>query len=284
MKRFVLLACALIFAGAALAQSSLPVTFQTVEVPSGSLRLKAYLWKPAGAGPFPAVLFNHGRSDHPQQRRDKLTITAGAQVLGPVFAKHGYVFLYLFRRGEGLSANQGKFIGDLLRREEAAKGKEARNHLQFVLLTTDHLDDALAGLSFLKSLASVDTRRIAVAGHSFGGQLALLAAERDSSVRAVAAFAPAAASWDGSPELRQRLLEAVRKITVPVMFLQAANDYSVAPTRVMSEEMSRLGRRNVRKLYPAVGASAAQGHSFVYSEVGLWEDDVFRFLDGEMKQ
>jgi acetyl esterase/lipase len=31
----------------------------------------------------------------------------------------------------------------------------------------------------LKTVPGVDARRIAVAGHSFGGQLALLAAERD---------------------------------------------------------------------------------------------------------
>jgi fermentation-respiration switch protein FrsA (DUF1100 family) len=48
-------------------------------------------------------VFNHGRSFGPQQHTNKLTITEAAQILGRVFVKHGYVFLYLFRRGEGLS-------------------------------------------------------------------------------------------------------------------------------------------------------------------------------------
>ena len=109
-------------------------------------------------GPFPAVLFNHGRGNGPQQHTHKLTITEAAQILGPVFVKHGYVFLYLFRRREGLSAGQGAFIGDILQREEAAKGEEARKHLQFVLMTADHLDDVSAGLSFLKNLPEVDAR------------------------------------------------------------------------------------------------------------------------------
>ena len=65
-------------------------------------------------------------------------MTEEAQILGSVFVKDGYAFLYLFRRGEGLSADQGSFIGDLLQREEAAKGEESRKHLQFVLMTTDH--------------------------------------------------------------------------------------------------------------------------------------------------
>ncbi len=33
---------------------------RTVEFSSGEVRLKAFLWKPTGPGPFPAVLFNHG--------------------------------------------------------------------------------------------------------------------------------------------------------------------------------------------------------------------------------
>ena len=45
--------------------------------------------------------------------------------------------LYLFRRGQGLSADEGPFLQDILKREEATKGKEARQHLQFVLATTD---------------------------------------------------------------------------------------------------------------------------------------------------
>jgi len=73
---------------------------------------------------------------------------------------------------------------DVLRHEEEIKGREARQHLQFILLTTDQLDDVMAALAFLKTMPGVDSHRIAVAGHSFGGQLTLLAAERDSTIRA----------------------------------------------------------------------------------------------------
>jgi carboxymethylenebutenolidase len=279
MRKLSFFLFALLISSVAMGQSSQPVAPQIVEISSGSLHLKAFLWKPAGSGPFPAVLFNHGRSIDPQQHTRKLTITAAAQILGPVFVKHGYVFLYLFRRGEGLSADQGLFIGDLLQREETAKGEEARKHLQFVLLTTDHLDDACSGLSFLKTLPEVDAHRIAVAGHSFGGQLALLAAERDTTVRAAVTFAAAAGSWDGSPELRTRMLATVRKITVPVLLLHAANDYSVTPGQAMAGELARLSKPHVLKIYPPVGQTPNDGHNFVYTDVPQWEDDVFRFLD-----
>jgi dienelactone hydrolase len=273
----------LLLSVAASSRPSPTIVPEIVTIPSGDLHLKAYLWKPAGAGPFPAVLFNHGRSEDPQQHTPTLTITAAAQVLGPVFVKHGYAFLYLFRRGEGLSADQGQFIGDLSRREESERGDEARKHLQFVLMTTDHLNDVLAGLAFVKGVPEVDARRIAVAGHSFGGQLALLAAEHDSGVRSAVTFGAAAGSWDGSSEVRARLLTAVQKIVAPVMLIQAANDYSLKPGVSLAAELARLSKPHLLKIYPAVGQTAGDGHNFVYTDVALWEDDVFAFLDQNVK-
>jgi dienelactone hydrolase len=194
MKKICIFLFAWLLPAVAAGQSSQSIAPQTVDIPSGTLHLKEFLWKPAGSGPFPSILFNHGRSDGPQQHTRDLTITAAAKILGPVFVKHGYTFFYLFRRGEGLSADQGPFIGDLLERERTAKGEESRAHLQVVLLTTDHLDDATSGLTFLKALPEVDRRRVAVVGHSFGGQLTLLMAGRDSTLRAAVAFGPAAGS------------------------------------------------------------------------------------------
>jgi len=177
-------------------------TPETVIVPNGKLHLKAFLWRPSGPGPFSAVLFCHGSGGADAGHTAGLPITDAAEKLGPLFLKHGYAFMYLFRRGQGLSADQGPFMQDILQREETAKGKEARQHLQVVLATTDHLDDVLAALSFLKTAPAIDARRIAIAGHSFGGQLTLLAAERDNSIRAAVAFAAAANSWEHSSELR----------------------------------------------------------------------------------
>ena len=169
---------------AAAAQQPTAIPPEIVVVPSGALRLKALLWLPENRGPFPAVLFNHGSGSSDAMHTGPFAITEAAERLGPIFVKHGYAFLYLFRRGQGLSADQGDFMQKLLQREKMANGEEARKGLQLRLLTTDHLDDVIAGLSFLTRLSHVDANRIAIAGHSFGGQLTLLAAERDSSVRA----------------------------------------------------------------------------------------------------
>jgi dienelactone hydrolase len=271
-----LVACAPV--PAVFGQASRSIAPETVVVPSGRLRLRAFLWRPAGSAPSPAVLFAHG-SGITVSSTGGFAMTDAAKILGPVFQKHGYAFLYLFRRGHGLSAGQGPFMQDVLGREKTARGEESRKHLQLVLLTTDHLDDVTAGLSFLKRLPEVDARRIAIMGHSFGGQLSLLATERDSTIRAAVTFGAAAGSWEGSSELRERLLAAVRKTTVPVMLLHAANDYSLAPGKALAAELATLGKRHVLKIYPPVGQTPDDGHNFVYTAVSQWEADVFQFLN-----
>ena len=257
---------------------------ETVVVPSGKLQLKGFLWKPNGPGPFRAVLFNHGSGGADANHTAGFPITEAAEKLAPLFLKHGYAFLYLFRRGQGLSADQGPFMQDILRQEEAAKGKEARQHLQFMLATTDHLDDVMAALSFLKTAPAIDAKRIAIVGHSFGGQLTLLAAEHDNTLRAAVTFAAAAGSWERSLELRERLRSAVNRTTAPIMLIQAANDYSTAPSQELADELRRLHKSYVLKIYPPVGRTADDGHNLLYLAIPQWERDVFGFLDEHVKR
>ena len=257
---------------------------ETVVVPNGQLHLKAFLWKPAGPGPFPAVLFCHGSGGADADHTAGLPITEAAAKLAPLFLKHEYPFLYLFRRGHGLSADQGAFMQDILKREEATKGKEARQHLQFVLVTTDHLDDVMAALACLTAARAINAKRIAIVGHSFGGQLTLLAAERDNSVRAAVTFAAAAGSWERSLELRERLRSTVDGTTVPTMLIQAANDYSTAPSRELADEFRSLRKSYVLKIYPPVGRTAEDGHNFLYLAIPQWEDNVFGFLGEHVKR
>jgi carboxymethylenebutenolidase len=275
---------ALLLSAAALGQSSQPLAPQTVEIPSGTLHLKAFFWKPAGPGPFPAVLFNHGSGGADAAHTAGMQITEAAEKLAPLFLKHGYAFLYPFRRGQGLSADQAPFMQDLLRREEAAKGREARQHLQFILVTTDQLDDVAAALSFLKTVPGIDAKRIALAGHSFGGVLTLLAAERDSSVRAAVTFGAGANSWRSSPELRERLLAAVGKASAPIMLIHAANDYDTTPGTALAAELDRLHKPHLLKIYPPVGQSKDEGHNLLYLAMPQWEPDVFTFLDAYVKR
>lgn len=254
---------------------------ETVSVQSGGLQLRGLLWRPDGRGPFPGIVFNHGLGATPIDSAQTEAIAKGQT--GPTFARHGYVLLYLYRRGEGLSRGQGTALDDVLAVESANNNAEARRVLRERLLTTEQLDDVLAGVAFLRALPNVDRNRVAIAGHSFGAMLSIFAAERDSTLRAVVDFAGAAVSWGGSPQLRARLLLAAERLTVPTFFIHAANDFSIAPGEAMAAVMARRHQPYQLKIYPAEGTTEAEGHAFVYRATSKWESDVFGFLDEHVR-
>jgi dienelactone hydrolase len=267
----------------AIAQSSQPGPVQILEFPSGNLHLKGYFWRPAGAGPFPAILFNHGSGGADPMQTAGMPMSEAAETLAPIFLKHGYAFFYPCRRGHGLSADQGEFIQDALKKEEVGKGVEARQKLQFALLVGPHLDDTVAALSFLKSVPGIDAHRIALVGHSFGGQLALIDSGRDNALRAVVTFGAAANSWAKSADLRKILLEAATRAKAAIMLIHAANDYDTTPGKDLSAELERLHKAHVLKIYPAIGKTSDDAHNLAYNSVPVWENDVFRFLDDNVR-
>src|SRR5260370_40480552 len=65
-------------------------------------RLQAWLWRPAGPGPFPVVVYNHGSEPDP--------IAGTHGTVGPFFSQHGYAVLFPYRRGTGKS--EGRYWGD----------------------------------------------------------------------------------------------------------------------------------------------------------------------------
>lgn len=263
--------------GRAAGQSS--TSPELLQVRSGNLTLRAQVWRPSGNGRFPAVLFNHGSYTtrvplHPED----------PEKLGSVFARHGYLFLCLYRQGAGLSKGQGTLDGDQMGRAREAEGVEGRNRVQVRLLEGEHMNEAMAALARLRTRSDVDTGRIGVVGHSFGGSLSLLIAAREPEVRAAVIFGGAAGSWNQSPVLRQRLLDAVRRMSAPAFFIHARNDYSTAPGQTLAAEMQRLGKPHALKIYSPFGADAHAGHNLIFGSVHTWESDVFAFLDEYLRR
>jgi dienelactone hydrolase len=252
----------------------------TVSMRSGELTLKGLLWRPAGHGPFPTVIFCHGSyggSDtigNPEH---------DASLLGPVFAGKGYIFLVPFRRGVGLSKGQGWNSAVLMNNAFKEKGQEERNKVQLQQIETDQLQDMISGLIYLRGRQDVDTNRLVVSGHSFGGSLSILLAEHEPGLKAVVAFAAAGYSWDHSPLLRTRLISAVKNITAPVMIVHAQNDYSTNPGYALDSVMNQLNKPHILKIYPRFGLSVNEGHNLVFLSIETWEADVFKFLDENLK-
>jgi carboxymethylenebutenolidase len=240
---------------------------EEVVFPSDGKELHGFLWKPEGAGPFKAIVWNHGSEKLP-----------GSQpALAKFYTGHSYVFFVPHRRGQGRSP--GAYIQDLVM--ATPPGARAQ---RMVDLQQAEVEDVIAGLTYLKSLAFVDSSRMAISGCSYGGIQTLLTGERDVGVKALVPFAPGAMSWESNVPLRDRLIRAVDSAKAPVFLIQAENDYDLAPSRVLSKEASKKKKEFQSKVYPAFGKSHQDGHwGFCSTATDVWGNDVLDFLDAQMK-
>src|SRR6266487_1811701 len=126
-----------------------------VAFPSGDITLHGTLYKPEGPGPFPAVVYNHGSAPGMLSKE-------AFDAVGPVFVRHGWVFFGPYRRGQGLSASAGPYNGDEIDAAKRTGGIRAGAAVMVRLLETDHLDDQVAALAWLRKQTFIDPHRIAV--------------------------------------------------------------------------------------------------------------------------
>lgn len=244
---------------------------ETITFQGGKNELRGLLYKPDGPGPFPALLYNHGSAPG-------LVNNEAFDAIAPTFVARGWAFFAPYRRGQGLSADAGPYIMDEVRSARARRGTPAAAETMTRLLMTDHLDDQIAALDWIRTQPFVRPNAIATMGNSFGGIQAVLGAEHGGYCAAVDA-AGGAESWNEAPQLRELMIRAVRHATTPILFFQAANDYDIEPSRVLFAERKGAGKPAEIRIYPAFGDSARTGHSFPYRGVSIWRDDVIAFLD-----
>ena len=257
-------------AAASAADTAMPAAPVEVTFTSSQLLLHGFVYKPEGDGPFRTVLWNHGSEPRPGWLPE----------LAPLFVARGYVFFIPHRRGQGRSP--GLYIMDVLNREAVQHDFESRSR-KLAELMEEHLYDQIAALNYLKSLSYVDKQRIAVAGCSFGGIQTILATGEELGLRAAVDFAGAAQVWSGSPEIRERMLAAARRATVPVLLIQAQNDYDLAPSRALDEELKQAGKPHKVAIFPPFGSTHQDGHGLCVRGAEIWAPTVFSFLDDAMK-
>jgi carboxymethylenebutenolidase len=268
----VAIAAGVVCTASAVAQTPLPTIFgkQRVTFKSGDLTLVGYLFKPSGTGPFPTVVWNHGSERNPGGGPQFDSVAA-------VFVPAGYAVFAPMRRGH--SDSEGEYVVDATQREAAANGFAAGQQLATRLLESSQLDDQLAGLAFAKKQPFVDTTRLVVAGCSYGGIQTLLGAERGAGYRAAVSISPAALSWRGNPDLRDRLERAVARISIPVFLIQPSKDASLEPAHVLGPVLEQRSRSNRVKIYPAEGPEDQQVHCFGGAKgMHVWSRDVIAFL------
>jgi carboxymethylenebutenolidase len=249
---------------------------ETVSFPSAGTTLHGLLYKPAGAGPFPTLLYDHGSAPG-------MLNTQAFELVAPLFTAHGWAFFAPYRRGQGLSSDAGPYIGAEIAAAQSRGGLPMAAATMVRLLSTEQLQDQMAAFAWLRQQPFVRTDQIAVMGNSFGGVETVLAAEQAGYCAAVDASG-GAESWDKAPALQNLMLDAVRHARAPILFIQAQNDYTTAPSRALYETMHAAGMSAVIHIYPAYGTSDADGHSFAWRGGNVWRSDVFQFIDEHCKR
>ena len=252
------------------ASASEAVTFE-----SGDKTLHGFVYKPAGAGPFPTVLYNHGASAG-------MLNNQAFELIGPLLNARGWAMFAPYRRGQGTSSDAGPYVMDEIEAARARGGPELGAQTMARLLSTEQLQDQLAALAWLKKQPFARPTQIAVMGNSFGGIETVLGAEHAGYCAAVDASG-AAESWDGARDLQSIMLHAVQHSKVPIFFFQAENDYNLAPSRTLYAAMKRLNKPAEIRIYPPYGEGPEGGHSLPYRGASIWIDDAVRFLNTHCK-
>ena len=242
---------------------------QEVTFDSGSYHLHGCVWTPEDPGPYPVMIYNHGSEQNPSP--------CGPPDLADFYQKHGWAFFAFQRHGHGSSP--GEYIVDLQKQAFATTPNRVAAQQEINRLHELYNRDVEAAVSWVKQQQWTDTRRIAMTGISYGGIQTILAAEKGLGIRAFLPFALAAQSWN--PVLAERLKEAIRKARGPIFIIQAENDYSLEPGRVLGKELEKKGPPNQVRIYPAFGTTVQQGHAAFGSRaagIAVWSADVIAFL------
>ncbi|OHC65489.1 MAG: hypothetical protein A2040_13550 [Rhodocyclales bacterium GWA2_65_19] len=200
--------------------------------------LRGTLCQPAGAGPFPAVLYNHGGVGNIIGGAPKETCAA--------LAAAGFVGFAPIRR--------------------------------LTRSTAGHPEDVQAGLDYLLRLDNVDRKRIAIVGYSRGGALTFMAVARGAPVKAAVIMATAAPppqsgfSFDDAVNIRVPVLLLVAENDTGSRKTMGQNTFD--SMQRMSAALTKAGNPPRLIVYPPYGAD---GHEMFF-EIGAYWKDVVEFL------
>jgi dienelactone hydrolase len=242
----------------------LPATITAIRIPSAEGLLRGWVFRPEGPGPFPAFVWNHGSEKTPS-----LDVSTS---VGTWFQEHGYAVVLPFRRGA--SGSEGHFWQDGLPSPASATYDAAA----IAALEAENADVSSA-IRWAREQPYVDGARLSVAGCSFGGIHTLFAAEKEQGLRAAVDFAGGAMWWPHSTMIKERLTRAVDNAKVPIFFIQAENDFSVEPSRVLSQEMTLRHLPHRVHVFPPRGATNRDAHAFCVRNVTEWGPEVLEFLE-----
>jgi carboxymethylenebutenolidase len=229
---------------------------------SDGRQLTAFLAVPPGPGPHPGIVFNHGSNG--------LMAAAEAGIAALVGA--GYAVLAPIRRGH--NGNPGPCWEDLV---PSPWGSPEMGEELLVALGGE-CDDVLAALDHLRADPRIDPGRLAMLGSSYGGVMVMLAAGRHADFRAGISFAGPSITWPDAPALQEVLLAAMATTDVPLLLIEAWDDFSLTPTSVLVGALAVHGKPHETRVYGRIGTDPGDGHGVFNKAVDWWLPDVLRFL------
>lgn len=187
---------------------------QMVKFPFGAEQRPAYLARPDGDGPFPAVLVIHeifGLNDNIKDITER-------------FANKGYVALAIDLFGE---RNRAVCIFNVIRSQ------------LFSPLENGSVRELKSALTYLGEQSGVDGARVGAVGYCMGGGLAIAWACTDNRLQAIAPY------YGANP----RPLEAVKR-SCPVVGSYPEKDFTAGAGRKLDAELTKDNIVHDIKIYP----------------------------------
>lgn len=142
-------------------------TSYLISYPSDNLKIYGVMKVPAGNGPFPVIILNHGYYNPSSFQSGN-----GTDNMANILAANGYLTLASDYRGHGQSEND--------------QGIRRGGH------RPEYAIDVLNLMASVKNLPKADSNRIGMWGHSMGGEVALRVVEATDQIKALVLWAPTA--------------------------------------------------------------------------------------------
>lgn len=206
----------------------------------GSWTIGGIIVKPAGNGPFPAVLISHGK---------------GGSAIG-------------FGRPKALDMASWGYVGIAVDYTHAANSGWPS---KYDGASEENIRRALKCLEILRSLPYVSRNQLAAYGNSMGAFVTIaVAAQPTANLKATAITAGGIASAPGWPAPDAGVAAQVKS---PMLILHGEADTTVQPVQSLNLKnvLDAIPMKNERVLYPGVGHNLHQVQApDVYSRIKAW--------------
>lgn len=265
-----------------------PLHPETVNIPlhgGGAFGTDIYMvtlvYKPEGTGPFPLLVFSHGRAGDLATRRRLRDPVSSGQVR--YWLRHGVAVIAPIRPGYGATGGPDHENGG------ASFSPDGRcvSNPDYHSVATAAAATVAATLDWLGHQAWADTRRVVLEGQSVGGLTAVAAGAAQSP--GVLGFINFAGGAGGDPErapghsCAPRQLTAVygelgRRVTVPNVWIYAQNDQYWGPDAPKAWFAAFAAGGSATRFISAPPVDDGNGHGLSRHATALWAPYLDEFL------